>query len=514
MIPLDPDSPQRSATRASIDAPVRMQFDDSLDVVEGRCYNISIGGMFLESTSTRPKGSLVRFELVLAEGAAVRGLGEVVWAQEALPGRPAGLGLKFRFLEQRDRQAIFKLVSQHIKEKLARRPSMAEEPPVPDTPLVRQRRASLLGEGLQPPEPLRPPEPQRPPEPLRPPEAQQAAAPPAKPGPKPLPVIAAGEPIPPPRPLQDKRDRPLEERTWQQPTMSAQGSRGKSSVDPTWLDDSAGFADEPESPRGGEGPGLPLKKGVVDDWDDRPLGTSEPHHYLEDVDPNHFEHRPRTKSFPLGLILVVVGVLALLVLGYFLLSGRSGEEKAEVIRIGTVPTTTNSEPPPLPEPKIQRRTADPLPADPKPAEPKPAEQAALPKPVDPKPAEPKPAEPKPAEPKVAAKEFERVLEISHRKAAGGAEVVIEMDGDIPASRFTRARLEGRELIKFFGVKGRYDKKEIAVGDKWIKGLRIGYHEGGPKGNEIHLVIDLASPSAKVAQVRIQGRNLIVQVTTD
>ena len=499
MIPLDPDSPQRSATRASIDAPVRMQFDDSLDLVEGRCYNISIGGMFLESAATRPKGSLVRFELVLAEGAAVRGLGEVVWAQEALPGRPAGLGLKFRFLEQRDRQAIFKLVSQHIKEKLARRPSMAEEPPVPDTPLARQRRATLLGEGVPSPEPLRPPEPLPPPGP-------QVAAPPVKPEPKRLPVIAAGEPIPPPRPLGEKRDRPLEERTWQQPTMPAQGGgRGKTTVDPTWLDDSAGFADESESPRGNEGPGLPLKKGVVDDWDDRPLGTSEPHHYLEDVDPNHFEHRPRTRPFPLGLLLAVVAaVLVLVVLGYFLVSQGGGEKKAEVIRIGTGPTATNTEPPPLPEPKIQRPTADPVPAEPKPAEPKPAE---------PKPAEPKPAEPKPAETK-PAKEFERVLEISHRKASGGAEVVIETDGELPASRFTRSRLEGRELIKLFGVKGRYDKKEIPVGDKWIKGLRIGYHEGGPKGNEIHLVIDLASPSAKVAQVRIQGRNLIVQVTTD
>jgi hypothetical protein len=529
MIPPEPDSPQRSATRAAIDAAVRMQFDDSLEVVEGRCYNISIGGMFLDSDSLRPKGSLVRFELLLEDGISVRGLGEVVWAQDsAIPGRRTGLGLKFRFLEQRDRQAIFKLVSQHIKEKLAQRPPMAGEPPVPDTPLARQRRASMLGEGLpsQPPEPAFGPLTSNPlsatvASPL--PVASSAAPPPPADRPsRPVPIISAGAPIPPPKPLDKKNERPLEERTWQQPTMGGNGPRSSRPADPSWLDDKAGFAGE----QGGPPAALPLRPGAKEDWDDRPLGPepslagggAEPHHYLEDTDPSHFEHRPKPKSAPWGLILGIAGAVAVLALFWYFFLRSAPERPPEVIRIGaaaqqgSAPPAQSSEPPPPP----LRET--PPPAAPETAAPEPAApETAAPEP------EPEPAEPVPREtaPPIAppaaerpAKEFERVVGISHRKADGGVEIVIEGDGAIPESRTGRIRLEGREVLSLYGVAKRFETKEIAVGDQWVKGLRIGYHAGGARGNEIRLVIDLASPSAKITRVRSQGKTLVVLIATD
>lgn len=523
MMPPEPDSPQRSATRAAIDATVRMQFDDSLEVVEGRCYNISIGGMFLDSDAVRPKGSLVRFELLLEDG-SVRGLGEVVWAQDAaIPGRRAGLGLKFRFLEQRDRQAIFKLVSQHIKEKLAQRPPMAGEPPVPDTPLARQRRASMLGEGL----PSLPSAPVFAPIPQVPAVSAPAAVPTAAPAPpaerpsRPVPIISAGAPIPPPRPLDKKLDRPLEERTWQQPAMNpsaAAAARASRPADPSWLDDRAGFGSEDAGPPAA----LPLRPGAKEDWDDRPLGSSaaEPHHYLEDTDPAHFEHRPKTKSAPWGLILGIAGALAALaLLWYFFLRGAP-EGPPEVIRIGAAQQGTappaSTEPPPPPVRETPPPAAEPEP-EPEPAAAEPAAED------EPPAAAPAPAEPAPraAEPQVTppsaerpAKEFERVVAISHRKASGGVEIVIEGDGPIPESRTGKIRLEGREVLSLYGVAKRFDKKEIAVGDQWVKGLRIGYHANGPRGNEIRLVIDLASPSAKITKVRSQGKTLVVLIATD
>ena len=512
MIPPEQDSPQRSATRAAIDAVVRMQFDDSLDVVEGRCYNISIGGMFLDSEVMRPAGSLVRFELLLGEAGSVRGLGEVVWAQEAMPGRRSGLGLKFRFLEQRDRQAIFKVVSQHIKEKLAQRPPMADEPPVPDTPLARQRRASLLGEGLPPAAPPEPPrlEPLRPPEPAAPPSPATGE----RPSRSSLPTISEGAPIPPPRPLDKKGDRPLEEKTWQQPTLAA--GRQSRPADPSWLDDRAGF----ETENSGSRENLPLRPGAAEDWDDRPLGSppAEPHHYLDD-DPDHFDHRPKPKSFPVVAVVLIGGLLLLLALGYFFFFRDSAPSKPEVIRIGALPGAAppqSTEPPPLPEPQPRTeppRTEPALATEPPP---KPADQKAPePKVPESKAPEPKAPEPKAPEPKATAgKEFERVVAVTYRKAAGGLEIVIEGDGEIPAARISNSRLEGRELLKLFGVKARYEKKELAVGDKWVKGLRFGYHEGGARGNEIHVVIDLASPSAKVAKIRSQGRSLVVLIVTD
>ncbi len=127
-------APQRSATRAPVGKTIKLQFDDSMDVVNGLCENISIGGMFIKVTDTRSQGSLVRFELQLDESTAVRGLGEVVWNRNtgAAAGRDGGVGIKFRFLEQRDRQLIFKMVSQHIKDRLSKQQPAGgvEAPPV------------------------------------------------------------------------------------------------------------------------------------------------------------------------------------------------------------------------------------------------------------------------------------------------------------------------------------------------------------------------------------------------
>lgn len=115
---------------------MKLQFDDAVEVIEGVCRNISIGGMQVLCDSPRSRGTLVRFELEIDDALTIRGLGEVVWmrAEEgAAPGREPGMGIKFRFIEQRDRQVIFKLVSEHIKERLEQKhPSMeevAETPP-------------------------------------------------------------------------------------------------------------------------------------------------------------------------------------------------------------------------------------------------------------------------------------------------------------------------------------------------------------------------------------------------
>ena len=156
---------QRSATRAPVGRPIKLQFDDSLDRIEGHCRNISIGGMFILVDSTRPPGSLVRFELLLEDDTAIRGLGEVVWMRpkSETSRLEGGLGLKFRFLEQRDRQRIFKLVSRHIKDRLSRREPAG--PPVPsvevavppdpaeDATVAASRGARPPAGGVSPPEP-------------------------------------------------------------------------------------------------------------------------------------------------------------------------------------------------------------------------------------------------------------------------------------------------------------------------------------------------------------------------
>ncbi len=104
-----------------------------MEVAEGICQNISIGGMLVLTDNPRPQGSLVRFDLEIDNEANIRGLGEVVWmrSQAAGPGQESGMGIKFRFLEQRDRQVIFKLVSEHIKQRLSQKHPGTEAPALP-----------------------------------------------------------------------------------------------------------------------------------------------------------------------------------------------------------------------------------------------------------------------------------------------------------------------------------------------------------------------------------------------
>ncbi|MEM7353395.1 MAG: PilZ domain-containing protein, partial [Acidobacteriota bacterium] len=179
------ESHRRGATRAPVDRPIKLQFDDSMEVIEGTCRNVSIGGMFILYEHSRPAGSLVRFELELDDSNAIRGLGEVVWmrSKNDFGGPEAGFGLKFRFLEQRDRQQIFKLVSQHIKERLSKR-GESEEPPAPSASPPTPS-ASPPTPSASPPTPsASPPAPSA--SPLTPPEP--LATPPAAPSP---PTLAA-----------------------------------------------------------------------------------------------------------------------------------------------------------------------------------------------------------------------------------------------------------------------------------------------------------------------------------
>ncbi len=123
---LPPNKDRRSATRAALGRPIRLQFDDSLESDQGTCENLSTGGIFVACTALRPAGSLVRFEVRLDEEQRIRGLGEVAWNRGEGRG-PAGMGISFRFLEQNDRQKILKLLSEEIKRRLENQSLVADQ---------------------------------------------------------------------------------------------------------------------------------------------------------------------------------------------------------------------------------------------------------------------------------------------------------------------------------------------------------------------------------------------------
>ncbi len=81
--------------------------------------NISMTGMFVRSQNPEPPGTLVDFELHLADGLQlIKGTAEVVWVRAADdgPDRPGGMGLRFVRLDKESRRVIRWAVEKHLRE--------------------------------------------------------------------------------------------------------------------------------------------------------------------------------------------------------------------------------------------------------------------------------------------------------------------------------------------------------------------------------------------------------------
>jgi uncharacterized protein (TIGR02266 family) len=103
----------REHSRAPLKAPVKLQFESWSEPLEGFTGNISVGGMFVETTEPKPVGTYLRFEIRLpGEGNPVRGLGEVVWLRSRSegPDRPKGMGLQFRHFNDEEYQRLERIV--------------------------------------------------------------------------------------------------------------------------------------------------------------------------------------------------------------------------------------------------------------------------------------------------------------------------------------------------------------------------------------------------------------------
>ncbi|MEE9562743.1 MAG: PilZ domain-containing protein [Thermoanaerobaculia bacterium] len=87
----------RRATRALLVAPVVVEDPDDDSIVTGYPANVSMEGLFFQTSRPRPVGSHVTFELkIQARGPTVRGIGSVRWvrAEDQGPGLPAGMGIQ------------------------------------------------------------------------------------------------------------------------------------------------------------------------------------------------------------------------------------------------------------------------------------------------------------------------------------------------------------------------------------------------------------------------------------
>jgi Tfp pilus assembly protein PilZ len=91
----------RKSTRASVPLLPRYRGSTGFEPVEGQCLDISVGGMFIASTTPLDTGTLIKFECqVDSEPARVKGMARVVWQRTSGDrDRPSGMGLKFLKLE-------------------------------------------------------------------------------------------------------------------------------------------------------------------------------------------------------------------------------------------------------------------------------------------------------------------------------------------------------------------------------------------------------------------------------
>src|SRR5476651_1034864 len=99
------------------------------EFIEHHSYDVSRGGIFIKTPSPFPAGTLLKFEIKIADDKSMlQGVGRVVWKREAATAsdeHPAGMGVKFIKIDEASRQIIDRLVTT----KPSDAPSAYEEQP-------------------------------------------------------------------------------------------------------------------------------------------------------------------------------------------------------------------------------------------------------------------------------------------------------------------------------------------------------------------------------------------------
>ncbi|HEX4474249.1 MAG TPA: TIGR02266 family protein [Polyangiaceae bacterium] len=85
------------------------------EFIEHHSHDVSRGGMYIKTPSPFPPGTLLKFEVRIAdEQRVMQGVGRVVWKRETVsagPETPAGMGVKFIKLDDESKKVIDQLVT-------------------------------------------------------------------------------------------------------------------------------------------------------------------------------------------------------------------------------------------------------------------------------------------------------------------------------------------------------------------------------------------------------------------
>jgi molecular chaperone DnaK len=462
-VPPETPTPARATVRVPLEAEVVVEFDRFSGFLAEYSSNLSLGGMFLTTRYLKPVGSELRFELRLKDAAAplVRGRGMVAWTrwQDQGPRRPAGMGVRFLDLDAESHALIYKIVEERL------RAGQIHEELALDPTTLAEVAAANAGDAADPRlAPAIPDAALEIVETPRVPPADGGAAAPAEPAPPRIdaPTTSAGAPIA-PRPIPAAP--PLHE-------IVARAA--------------AAWAPEPAPPL--PPPTMP-KPPAARDRDPQPVARAQP-------------PRPRKKPAAgaawISIALVVAGAG-----GWWL--WRSG-----LLSPGEPPSSAA---PPAKTPPAPAAVA--RPEEPSPSPPDVASKAA-PGPLtadDGTPAAPLPSrEPQPG-PAAAATlpRFTGLDKVTWSEESGFTEVVLWMDGAIPADAFERSRIDGkepRELVRLRGASRPVEAARYDVGTPEVRRVRTGLHGSGASA-ELHVVLDLAA-GARVFEAQVDGNRLLLR----
>lgn len=127
------------------------------EFIEQHAVDVSRGGVFVKSDAPSGPGTLLKFELRIADDKAViAGVGRVVWKRDraAGPERPSGMGVKFIKIDDASRSLIEDLVGRKSGAGAnyeAEAPGMAPKPPVPGrAPAAATTKAVATGAPMAP----------------------------------------------------------------------------------------------------------------------------------------------------------------------------------------------------------------------------------------------------------------------------------------------------------------------------------------------------------------------------
>lgn len=457
----------RDSRRVPLETRVQLKFDRFSGFISEYSSNISPGGMFIKTQNPLPAGDVLDFELRLGDGfELIKGNGQVVWtrAQDEGPSRPAGMGLRFLELSQGSKELIYKIVDTYIAE--GGTPfdvSLVPPDPVPTLPKIENV-------GTAPP-----------------------FTPPAWPPP--------GPPAP-----RDPDEPRLDASAWLPP------------LDEPPL--APGLGDPLPAPAAGS-PGDPFPSYLP--------SLQAP---VQETRPANFRLAGSASTQAPRSILpwVVIAGLVALAAAMFLLRGTwmgwlglgAGDDLVAADEKGPQRELPRPRPDPAAAVVATDLTSD-LPADLSTelaVEPPPAEETPLPEPVRRKPAiDLAPAGPVTGTPppRVATPATGAVVTALERiswnpLAGGGTEIVLWGNGAMRAEVYSRSRIEGaqpRELFRLQGMARPYPKPTVAVGTGEVRQVRVGYHPG--RSNEVHVVLDLASPAVQVARVVEDGDKLRIEL---